>query len=53
MQGLDTDFGIDKIATMALYASKLTSSLNVGVLRGILSGSVWLQQRLHVAGLAV
>ncbi len=44
-------FGIDHVATMAVYGSKKTSPYNVGVFRGILSGSIRLQRWLYQAQL--
>ena len=52
MEGLDSDCGIDRRATMRVYNSRTTNALDIGMLRGLLSGSIRLQQRRHTAGLA-
>ena len=52
MAGLDCPFGVDRLATLAVYNSKETSPQDAGILRSILSGSLRFQERLHIAGLA-
>ena len=51
MQGLENDWGVDRLATMSVCNSTKTKPYDSGILRSIISGSVRLQQRLHVAGL--
>ena len=51
MVGLDHPAGIDRVATMATIGSKKSTPYEAGTLRGIISGSLRLQQRLFVAGL--
>ena len=50
MQGLDSTAGIDRKATLALYASKLPHA-ELGLLRGVLAGCIRLQKRLFDAKL--
>ena len=50
MVGLDSPAGIDGVATMSYIDSKKTSPYEAGTLKGIISGSLRLQQRLFVAG---
>ena len=52
MQGLNKWTGVDRVATLALINSPATCAYEKGMLRGIISGSVRLQQRLHQANLA-
>ena len=51
MVGLDSPAGIDRVATMAAIDSNKTTPYEAGTLKGIISGSLRLQQRLFVAGL--
>ena len=51
MKGIEACQGVDRRATMALLGTKL-SHVEVGLLRRVMSGSIRLQKRLHVAGLA-
>ena len=52
MQGLESDFGVDRAATLAHYRSSKTSSYEKGILRSFMSGSLRFQERLHQAGIA-
>jgi len=51
MHGLVNECGIDRLATMKACSSTKTCPYDAGIMRSIISGSVRLQQRLHVAGL--
>ena len=51
MQGLENECGVDRLATMKASSSVTTGRYDAGIMRSIISGSVRLQQRLHVAGL--
>ena len=51
MQGLDATEGIDRKATLALYSGKKLQHSDLGLLRGVISGSIRLQKRLHDAKL--
>ena len=50
MEGLQAVQGIDRKATMSLHDSKLPPK-ELGLLRGLLAGSIRLQKRLHDASL--
>ena len=52
MSGMQSDSGIDKLATLAFYDSKKLSNYDKGLLRGFLSGSYRTRDRLFAAGLA-
>ena len=49
MEGLEATQGLDRHATMALHNK--SNPVDAGILRGILSGSLRMQQRLFVARL--
>ena len=49
MQGLDTDYGVDRLASMALMRQRKTAPRDKARLQSLLSGSLRLQDRLHVA----
>ena len=49
MEGLDAIQGVDRSATMALH--NCSSPVDAGILRGVLSGSLRMQERFFAAGL--
>ena len=49
MQGLDTDHGVDRLASMALIQQRKTAPRDKARLQSLLSGSLRLQEKLHVA----
>ena len=52
MHGLDGACGVDRFATTSFLNSSNCSAKDKGTLRSIISGSLRLGERLHIAGLA-
>ena len=49
MQGPSTDHGVDRLASLALMRQRKTAPRDKARLQSLLSGSLRLQERLHVA----